>query len=89
MADLLQTVLYQTIQSMADASWELRRMGQQVGYNISNKCQQKLKTDIVSLNQGAPSRAQTQWAYHYSFVIVTDFCKSRDYWLDNTLQQFL
>ena len=50
MAELLQTILYQTIQSMADASWELRRMGQQVGYNISNKCQQKLKTDIVSLN---------------------------------------
>ena len=31
MAELLKNILYQTIQSMADASWELRRMGQQVG----------------------------------------------------------
>ena len=37
MAELLQTILYQTVQSMADASWELRRMGQQVGIYVLHK----------------------------------------------------
>ena len=31
LSELLELIFYQTVESMADVRWELRRMGQQVG----------------------------------------------------------
>ena len=32
--EILKRILYQTIESIADSQWELRRMGQQVSYEF-------------------------------------------------------